>query len=105
MRPRLAVVLTLRFIAWLFRHDFHERPNVTGALWLPTLWVLIAASRPVTTWLNRFDLPVGGAASLEEGGPLDSVVYELLNDVADVVTPNRDRVYHLSVIRGDNRDV
>src|SRR6266487_639627 len=78
MPPKLALFLTLGFIAWLYRRDFRQRPNITGAVWLPTLWVLIAASRPVTTWLNMFGLPIGGATSLEEGSPLDALFYAIL---------------------------
>ena len=76
--PKLALFLTLGFIAWLYRRDFRQRPNITGAVWLPTLWVLISASRPVTTWLNMFGLPIGGPASLEEGSPLDALFYTIV---------------------------
>jgi exopolysaccharide production protein ExoQ len=75
MPPRLASVLTLGFMIWLFRRDLREQLNVTGALWLPTLWLVIAASRPVTTWLNMLGLPMGGPIEVEEGSPLDALVY------------------------------
>jgi O-antigen ligase len=68
----LALFLTLALIAWLFRRDIREKPDVTGALWLPLLWLVIACSRAVSQWLNIFGLPVSGAVSVEEGSPLDA---------------------------------
>ena len=73
MPPILASFLTVGFIAFLFRRDFREKPDVTGALWLPTLWLLIITSRSVTAWLNLCGVPVGG--SLEDGSPADATVY------------------------------
>src|SRR5437870_6327252 len=68
----IASCLTLAFIAWLFRRDIREKPDVTGALWLPVLWLVLGCSRSVSEWLNIFGLPVSGAASVEEGSPLDA---------------------------------
>jgi Lipid A core - O-antigen ligase and related enzymes len=69
----LFLFLTLALIVFLFWRDIREKPNVSGALWLPVVWLLIGMSRPFTEWLNIFGLHVGGgAASLEEGSPLDA---------------------------------
>jgi exopolysaccharide production protein ExoQ len=73
--PQLASFLTWVFIILLFRRDFREKPNVTGALWIPLLWFLIITTRAVSEWLGTFGLPGFGAASLEEGSPLDACVY------------------------------
>src|SRR6266581_8907890 len=70
--PIVASFLTIAFIVFLFRRDIRERPNVSGALWLPLIWLMIGCSRSVSAWLNIFGLPVSGAASVEEGSPLDA---------------------------------
>src|SRR5438034_1356866 len=75
MPPRLALFLTLALIVWLFRRDIREKPDVSGALWLPVLWLILGCSRSLSGWLNIFGLPVSGAASVEEGSPLDACVY------------------------------
>src|SRR5213082_3365456 len=51
MQPTLAALIGLPppiglfggviFVCFLFRRDFRQRPNVTGALWLPTIWVML----------------------------------------------------------------
>ena len=75
MPPTLALILTLGCIAFLFRRDIRQRPNVSGALWLPVLWMFLGASRPPTTWLGIFGLPGFGASSVEEGSPLEALIY------------------------------
>src|SRR5213080_4742577 len=72
LSPSLALCLTLVFIVFLFRRDIREKPNVSGALWLPLLWLVLGCSRSFTAWLNIFGLPVSGGASNEEGSPVDA---------------------------------
>src|SRR5947207_11421428 len=72
MPPPVATVLTLAFIIFLFRRDIREKRDISGALWLPLLWLILGCSRSVSEWLNIFGLPVSGAASVEEGSPLDA---------------------------------
>ena len=73
----LALVLYLGFAVWLFQRDLRERPNVTRALWLPFFWVFISGTRFVSQWLATFGLDLGGT-SVEEGSPLDAVVFAFL---------------------------
>ena len=74
MPPILATFLTIGFIIWLFRRDLREKPNVTRALWIPLLWMLIISSRFVSQWLDIFGIHVGGV-SIEDGSPLDRLVF------------------------------
>lgn len=74
MPPPLALLLTTAFVAFLFWRDVRERPPVTGALWIPLLWMLIIGSRFVSEWLSlggTFDTP----SDLAEGSPLDRGVF------------------------------
>jgi exopolysaccharide production protein ExoQ len=73
--PSVALLLTIALIVFLFRRDVREKPNVSGALWLPLLWFVIGCSRGFSAWLNIFGLPVSGAASVEEGSPVDACCY------------------------------
>jgi len=84
----LASVLTVGFIAFLFRRDFREKPNVTGALWIPILWLLLICSRAVSQWLALAGFQVGGV-SLEEGSPVDATVYFVLLAAGMVVLARR----------------
>jgi exopolysaccharide production protein ExoQ len=73
MPPRLALSLTLAFIAFLFWRDARQRPNITGALWLPLLWMLVIGSRYVSEWLD-LGTPQS-AAALEDGSPVDRLLF------------------------------
>ena len=75
--PIIASLLTVAFIIFLFRRDIREKPNVTGALWLPLIWMLIIGSRFISLWLNLFGFHMG-AVTLEEGSPLDACVFFVL---------------------------
>jgi exopolysaccharide production protein ExoQ len=75
MPPTLALFLTVGFIVFLFRRDIREKPNVSGALWLPLIWFVLICSRSFSAWLNIFGLHVPGAASLEQGSPVDACFY------------------------------
>jgi O-antigen ligase len=68
-RP-LAFLLTAAVVFYLFRRDVREKPPITGALWLPLIWFLIAGSRFVSQWLG-----VSGGATVEDGSPIDRVIF------------------------------
>jgi exopolysaccharide production protein ExoQ len=73
MPPQLATLLTLGFIAFLFRSDHAERSGVTRALWIPLLWMLVIMSKPVAVWLQiLFGIQWGEAVSV------DSIVWATL---------------------------
>ena len=99
--PSVASCLTIAFIVFLFRRDIRERPNVTGALWLPLIWLVIGCSRGLSLWLNIFGIQVSGAASVEEGSPLDAWFFLILIAVGLYILSNRG--VRLSEIVGNNQ--
>ncbi len=71
--PQVALLGTIALVFFLFRRDIRERPNVTGALWLPFVWMVLIGSRSVVQWLHTLGLMRAG--SVEEGNPLDALIY------------------------------
>src|SRR5437870_5976816 len=98
--PIVASFLTIAFIVFLFRRDIREKPDVSGALWLPLLWLVITCSRGLSGWLNIFGLPVAGAPSVEEGSPLDAWFFFVLIAAGFYVLNKRQ--VHLSEIVRNN---
>lgn len=68
--PQLILFTFLIFAAWLIKRDISSRSGVSAAIWIPTLWVGILASRPISTWLG-----VGGGSSTLDGSPVDRLFY------------------------------
>lgn len=65
MPPILALILCSLFVLFLLRLDRKQYPEATFALWVPTLWMLINATKPLGIWFGT------GGVSMEEGSPLD----------------------------------
>lgn len=74
MPPQLALLLTLAFILWLLARDLKARQNVSHALWIPLLWLLIIGSRAPSLW---FGLYTTGNPELD-GSPLDRLIFLFL---------------------------
>jgi exopolysaccharide production protein ExoQ len=55
---------------WLIRRDNRLREGVSTALWIPTLWVGILASRPLSMWVG-----FGGGSDTQGGSPVDSLFF------------------------------
>ncbi|MBV8216065.1 MAG: O-antigen ligase family protein [Verrucomicrobia bacterium] len=71
--PIVALWLTFGLIFFLFRRQVLEKSEVSPALWLPLIWLLINGSRSPGQWLN---LDAGAViTSGEDGSPLDATFY------------------------------
>jgi exopolysaccharide production protein ExoQ len=69
MSPQLALLAILALIFWLFAKDRAQRPTPSAALWLPTIWLAILGSKPLTYWFN-----VHSPTQNTDGSPLDRLV-------------------------------
>jgi len=83
MPKQIALTLCLVFIFWLLRLERKENPDVSSALWVPTLWLLLVAGKPLAVWTG-----VGGA-SMEEGSGLDRNFIILLLVIGVIILGRR----------------
>jgi exopolysaccharide production protein ExoQ len=74
MPPVLALVLTFGSLFYLFWRELREKTAVSSAVWIPTLWFIINGSRFVTQWLDIVGVHLG-AASMEDGSPIDALIF------------------------------
>lgn len=96
--PPLALALTLAFIFFLFRRESREKSNVSRALWIPLIWLLITGSRYVSQWLA---LGSYAMTSPEDGSPLDAAVFSALIVAGWIVL--RKRGVDLATFARNNR--
>lgn len=68
--PQLILLSFLVFAVWLIRRDTRQREGISAATWIPTLWLGIIASRPVTAWTG-----LGGSVDTLDGSPVDRWFY------------------------------
>jgi exopolysaccharide production protein ExoQ len=99
MPPILALFLTLAFILLLFWRDMREKVEVSSALWIPLAWFFITGSRYVSQWLSMAGVKVG-ASSVEDGSPLDALVFAAL--IAYGLCILYKRRFQLSLFRDQN---
>jgi exopolysaccharide production protein ExoQ len=96
LSPRLATCVYAAFILWLLYRDSKHSEN-SLALWIPTLWVGILASKPVLYW---FQGNAGGAIDVEnfiDGDPIDrNILMALL--CLGILTLARRRVDFVTTI-------
>ena len=92
MGAPLAFLICSVGILGLFYLDRDKSVRVSAALWLPVIWLWIAGSRSVSSWLGVTGPSSGNVlASTLDGSPLDAAIYEFLIVVGLIVLFQRRR--------------
>jgi exopolysaccharide production protein ExoQ len=79
MPPILALVVCGLFVAYTMRSSaVRSHLAVSRALWIPTVWVVLIGSRPVSFWFSPSGRMGIVAGTLEDGSPVDRAVYTVL---------------------------
>lgn len=86
MPPIVALILCFIFVTVLLRIEKGQNREVSGALWLPTIWLLLCGSKPLARW---FEFGGGVVAADETGSPLDRFVLIILMVLASFVLVKR----------------
>lgn len=73
MPPKVALIGCIVFIIWLLRAERMDDSSSSFALWVPTIWFLIMASRPVGAWFTT-----SGIVSDLEGSPYNRLVLSII---------------------------
>jgi exopolysaccharide production protein ExoQ len=96
--PSVALLLTVAFVIFLFQRDIRERPDVSGAIWIPLTWIVLIGSRSAVQWLNALGFMKVGSG--EEGNPLDALIYLALI-LAGIGVLNQRQVSFSEVLRNN----
>ena len=70
-----ALFLTIIFIVYLLWLDIQRRKTLSWAVWLPTIYLCIVGSRPLSMWFGGGHTYSGGLANNAEGSPIDQIFY------------------------------
>lgn len=82
MPPPLALLLCTAFVLFLLRIERRQSQEVSAAMWIPTLWMLLIASKPLGIWF-------GSTGDAEAGSPLDRLVLSVLGIAGFLVLGRR----------------
>ena len=77
MPPPIAAATFAIGILGLFWLDRRKSARTSAAVWIPLAWFSIVCSRPVGVWL-QIGPSIGSADEMQEGSPLDRVVWLVL---------------------------
>lgn len=94
MPPSLAAFLTVVFVFFLFRWGGRQRGEVSGALWLPVMWMVITGSRFISQWINL------GSGGTDEGTLID-VLYFLTLIIAGMHVLGHRRVIIGEIVKNN----
>ena len=88
MPPQLALLICIIVILYLFWVDRKKTEGVSGAIWIPLIWMFLGASRYVSQWL-KLDTPSFSADPSLEGSPVNRAVFTVLIIVGLLVLSQR----------------
>lgn len=93
-----ALLLCTGYIFFLLVVDRRVSRQSSLALWIPTIWLLIAASRPLATWATSTEVVAHGVYTDGSGSTLDRTTLTVLA-AAGIVVLSRRRFDWSKVIR------
>jgi O-antigen ligase len=102
MAPHLALTLCLTLIGVLFVVDHQRNPRSSFALWLPTVWMLYAGSRPLAYWFNP-EAVAAHEIDYADGSAVDRNFLSICIVLGLFVLARRAR--RVSAILSDNRSL
>lgn len=83
MPPLLALSFCTAFVIFLLRLERNQAPGVTRALWIPTIWLLYIASRPIGIWFQA------ESTNPDAGSSMDRVFLTVLMLFALIILSRR----------------
>ncbi len=90
MPPQIATIIFAIGIIGLFVLERDRTSRPSRAIWIPVMWLLIAGSRPVSSWLHM--TPSSKLADQHlEANPVNDVVFAILLVIGLVVLVKRGR--------------
>lgn len=88
MPPRVATIIFILGVFWLFALNRQPKGKFSRALWIPVIWLLIAGSRNVGQWLDMSS-PMDQGSRYIDGNPIDRTILTALMALGLVVLLQR----------------
>src|SRR4051812_7733856 len=69
MSPRIAEYICIAFILWMFKREYARKEGHSKGLWIPTIWVTILGSKPLSLWISGQNF-----GNSSDGSPMDRLL-------------------------------
>jgi O-antigen ligase len=79
----IALIICTIFVLYMLWLDRKQSPEVSFAFWVPTIWFLLLASKPLGIWFQS------GAETIEEGSPLDRTFLTIILGLGLIILAKR----------------
>src|SRR5580700_1877475 len=89
MISAIALVVCIIFVLKLLQIDRAASPSSSKALWVPTVWFLYCASRPLSGWFQTGQIIESGESAIESGSMVDRFFLTVLLVIALMVLQKR----------------
>ena len=90
MPPKLALLFGAVLVFFAFRSDRKRADRVSKALFWPSLWYVVVASRPIGVWFEIWGVPLPtGGSDPTEGSLIDRLFFGLLTVIGIWVLSRR----------------
>ncbi len=89
MQSHIALILCFLFTLYLFKIDINRKPDVSGALWIPLIWLLIISSRMISQWIGYGGAAMSSVEDYAEGNPIDRPIFTALMIIGLVILLRR----------------
>jgi len=100
MPPKLAALITIILIFYLFWIDRKNNEGFSKALWVPFVWLFFSRSRNISEWLNLGTPDLSASAtSILEGNPLNRNVYLILIIAGIIILLKRKVDWHTIFVK------
>lgn len=83
MPPGLALLICSVFVIFLLKLERKQSPEVSFALWIPTVWFLLTVSKPLGIWFGT------GGVDMESGSVLDRAFLTVLLCLCLIILASR----------------
>lgn len=85
MPPQLALALCTVFVLFLLAIERRSSREVSAAVWIPTIWMMMMASRPLAIWFGIAPSHVVEYGGNESGSALDRWTLTVLDVLAIII--------------------
>lgn len=90
MPPKVALLIGVLFILFVFSKERERKPGVSSAIILPFVWYGLAASRPIGVWLWIWGIHLGsGSVDPREGSFIDRWFLTVLIIIGIIILKRR----------------